>query len=59
MQENYNVEELMELADSRQFRKLKDVLMEYNEVDIAAFIEALDSEKNSGGVPDASQGAGK
>ncbi|HBG12571.1 MAG TPA: magnesium transporter, partial [Clostridium sp.] len=45
MQENYNVEELMELADSRQFRKLKDMLMEYNEVDIAAFIEALDSEK--------------
>jgi magnesium transporter len=45
MQESYNVEELMELADSRQFRKLKDMLMEYNEVDIAAFIEALDSEK--------------
>jgi magnesium transporter len=45
MQESYNMEELMGLADSRQFRKLKDMLMEFNEVDIAAFIEALDSEK--------------
>ena len=45
MQENYNMEELLELADSRQFRKLKEVLKEFNEVDVAAFIEALDWEK--------------
>ncbi len=45
MQEKFNMEELMELACSRQFRKLKEVLEEFNEMDIAAFIEALDSEK--------------
>ncbi len=45
MQENYNMEELLELADSRQFRRLKDELKEFNEVDVAAFIEALDWEK--------------
>lgn len=45
MQENFNMEELLGLVDSRQFRKLKDILMELNEVDIAAFIEELDSEK--------------
>lgn len=45
MQENFNMEELMRLVNSRQFRKLKDMLIELNEVDIAAFIEELDSEK--------------
>lgn len=45
MQENFNMEELMDLLFTRQFRKLKDVLTEMNEVDIAAFIEELDSEK--------------
>lgn len=45
MQEKFNMEELMELADSRQFRKLKEKLKEFNEMDIASFIEALDSEK--------------
>lgn len=45
MQENFNMEELMDLLFSRQLRKLKDILTEMNEVDIAAFIEELDSEK--------------
>lgn len=45
MQENFNMEELMDLLFTRQFRKLKDVLTEMNEVDIATFIEELDSEK--------------
>ena len=45
MQENFNEEELMELVESRQLRKLKNMLVELNEMDIAAFIEALDSEK--------------
>ena len=45
MQENFNMEELMDLLLTRQFRKLKDILTEMNEVDIATFIEELDSEK--------------
>lgn len=45
MQENFNLDELMNLLESRQFRRLKEVLAEMNEVDIATFIEELDSEK--------------
>lgn len=45
MQENFKMDELMELLKTRQFRKLKEILTEMNEVDIAAFIEELDSEK--------------
>ena len=45
MQENFSMEELMDLHFTRQFRKLKDILTEMNEVDIATFIEELDSEK--------------
>lgn len=45
MQENFNVEELVMLVRQRQFRQLKDILVEMNEVDVASFIEELDSEK--------------
>ena len=45
MQENFSVEELLELVKKRQFRQLKEILIELNEVDVAAFIEELDSEK--------------
>ena len=45
MQENFSMEELMDLLFTRQYRKLKDILTEMNEVDIATFIEELDSEK--------------
>ena len=45
MQENFDLKELMELLDTRQFRRLKEILLEMNEVDIASFIEELDSEK--------------
>lgn len=45
MQENFKMDELMELLKTRQFRNLKEILTEMNEVDIAAFIEELDSEK--------------
>ena len=45
MQENFSMEELMDLLFTRQFRKLKDILTEMNEVYIATFIEELDSEK--------------
>ncbi|WP_124067571.1 magnesium transporter [Clostridium sp. E02] len=36
---------LMELLESRQHRKLMEELAAFNEMDIAAFIETLDSEK--------------
>ena len=45
MQENFDLKELMELLDTRQLRRLKEILMEMNEVDIASFIEELDSER--------------
>lgn len=45
MQENFDMDELMGLLENRQFRGLKDRLIEMNEVDIAEFIEELDSEK--------------
>lgn len=43
--EEINVDELLEMAENKQYRKLKEILLEMNEVDIAAFIEELDSEK--------------
>ena len=55
MQENFDLKELMELLDTMQLRLLKEKLIEMNEVDIAAFIEELDSEK----TVVVSQGAGK
>ena len=45
MQENFDLKELSELLDTMQLRLLKEKLIEMNEVDIAAFIEELDSEK--------------
>lgn len=45
MQEQMNLEELMRLVQERQFRRLKEALVEMNEQDIAEFIEELDSEK--------------
>ena len=33
MQENFDLKELMELLDTRQLRRLKEILMEMNEVD--------------------------
>lgn len=45
MQEHMSLEELMKLVRERQFRRLKDAVVEMNEQDIAEFIEELDSEK--------------
>lgn len=45
MQENFELKKLMELLEEKQLRALKEVLVEMNEVDIASFIEELDSEK--------------
>ena len=40
-----NLEQLMKLVESRQFRKLRDVLAEMNEADVAEFIEELDPDR--------------
>ena len=39
------IEMMLKLAEEKQYRRLKDLLAEMNEVDIAAFIDELDSEK--------------
>lgn len=39
------MEELRELLETRKLRCLKEILIEMNEVDVASFIEELDSEK--------------
>ncbi len=43
--ENIDVDELSRLADEKKYRQLKNLLLEMNSVDIAAFIEDLDSER--------------
>ena len=43
--QKFDMEELLELAEQKQFRKLKDLLVEENEVDIAAFLAELDEER--------------
>lgn len=45
MRENFDMEYLLELVKTRQFRRLKELLIEMNEVDVASFMEELDSEK--------------
>ena len=40
-----NLEQLMKLVESRQFRKLRDILAEMNEADVAEFIEELDPDR--------------
>ena len=42
---SYDREELDELLESRQFRKLRETMSEMNEVDIAEFIEEQEPEK--------------
>ena len=43
--ERNDLERLLMLADEKKYRQLKEELLEYNEVDIAALIEELDSER--------------
>ena len=45
MQEKYELEQLMELVQTKQFRKLRSILMEMNEVDIAEFLDELGPEE--------------
>ena len=43
--ENEEKEKLLNLAEEKKYRHLKEALLEINEVDIASFMEELDSEK--------------
>ena len=45
MQEKYELEQLMELVQTKQFRKLRSILMEMNEVDVAEFMDELGPEE--------------
>lgn len=45
MNRMFDLEVLMELVEKREFRKLKELLLDMNEMDVAAFMEELDSEK--------------
>ena len=45
MHENYDLELLLELANTKQFRKLKELLSEMNEVDIAEFMDEVEPEQ--------------
>lgn len=45
MHENYDLELLLDLVTHKQFRKLKDMLSQMNEVDIAEFLDELELEQ--------------
>ncbi len=45
MQEKYDAEQLAGLVQTKQFRKLRDILLEMNEVDIAEFLDELGPEE--------------
>ena len=53
---NITTEELLELAEQKQFRRLKEILIEMNEVDVAEFMEELSSD--CGGISYLAEGAG-
>ena len=45
MHENYDLEMLLDLVERKQFRQLRDHLLEMNEVDIAECLDELDVEQ--------------
>ena len=45
LEDENKLEELLKLTAQKKYRQLKEILVEMNEVDIASFIEELDSEK--------------
>ena len=47
MHENYDLDQLLELVDRKQFRRLKDLLSEMNEVDVAEFLDELEPEQQA------------
>ncbi|MGE4277626.1 MAG: magnesium transporter [Lawsonibacter sp.] len=47
MHENYDLELLLDLVAKKQFRQLKDLLSEMNEVDIAEFLDEVEPEQQA------------
>ena len=47
MHENYNLDQLLELVEKKQFRRLKDLLSDMNEVDIAEFLDELEPDQQA------------
>ena len=47
MHENYDLDQLMELVAKKQFRRLKDLLSDMNEVDIAEFLDELEPDQQA------------
>ena len=45
MHENYDIDLLLELVETKQFRRLKEILSEMNEVDIAEFMDEVEPER--------------
>lgn len=45
MHENYDLEQLLELSNNKQYRQLKELLSEMNEVDIAEFMDEVEPEQ--------------
>ncbi len=45
MFDNFDLEQLLELVEQKQLRKLKELLRDMNEVDIAAFLDQLPPDK--------------
>jgi len=45
MHENFDLDLLLELANSKQYRRLKELLSDMNEVDIAEFMDELEPEQ--------------
>lgn len=45
VREKMDMEQLVQLAEEKQYRQLKEALLEFPAVDVAAFMEELDSER--------------
>ena len=45
MHENYDLDRLLQMVQEKQFRALREILVEMNEVDIAEFLDELDVEQ--------------
>jgi magnesium transporter len=47
MHESYDLNQLRELVEQKKFRRLKDLLSDMNEVDIAEFLDTLEGEQQA------------
>ena len=45
MDEKMNMEEILKLVEEKQYTRLRQILVDWNEADIAAFLEELPHEE--------------